>query len=331
MKIFSLVGAILFCSLAAGKSFATDSNRKPDVIVATDGSGDVKTVKEAMTRVPENNRKRFVIFIKRGIYNEDINIAETKPYVTFRGEHAKETKLTFSVNSAAAATSWPWCSVHVGGQDFHAENITFENSFGVGAQAHAVAANADRLVFRNCRFLGRQDTLYAKAGRHFFQNCHIKGTKDFICGQAAAVFENCTVHSIADGYIAAPMRFSPTEPSGLIFVRCKLTATKIRDGVFLGRPWGPHGRAVYLETEMGGHIRPEGWNNWANSANEKTAYFAEYDCRGAGANPAGRVKWIHQLTAEKAREFEAENFLKGKDGWNPKKSDDEWLEKIPPQ
>ena len=321
MKICPLVRAILFCGLVAGKSSAAEADRKPDVVVAADGSGDVKTLKEALSRVPTNNRERFVIFIKRGIYNEQITVAASKGNLSLLGENAEETKITSSVNSAAGGSSWPpGCSAYIGADNFRAENITFENSFGAGAQAMAVVANADRLVFRNCRFLGSQDTLYAKAGRQYFQNCYIEGSRDFICGQAAAVFEDCRLHSKGDGYIAAPMRLSSAEPGGLVFLHCKATGEKIRNGVFLGRPWGPYGRAVYLETDMGAHIRSEGWNNWDKPASEKTAYFAEYNSKGAGANPARRVSWAHQLTTAEARQFEPENFLKGNDGWNPKDS-----------
>ena len=301
------------------------------MVVAADGSADVKTLREAINRVPEKNRKRFVIFIKPGVYNEQITITASKPYVSFVGEKADETILTFKVNSADAGAARPWCSVYLGGNDFQAENITFENPFGPGAQAMAVVANADRLIFNNCRFLGWQDTLYAKAGRQYFANCYIEGSKDFICGAAAAVFENCTLHSKRDGYIAAPMRFSAADPGGFVFIRCKLTGTKTGDGSFLGRPWGPYGRAVYLETEMGPHIRGEGWDNWGKAPNEKTAHFAEYNSRGPGANLAARVKWVQPLQADQARQFEAENFLQGDDRWNPKKADDRWLEKSPPR
>jgi len=321
LKICSLVRVILFCGLIAAKSHAAESDRKSDLIVAADGSGDVKTVTEALSRVPTNNRKRFVIFIKRGIYNEQITVAASKGNLSLLGENTEETKITSNVNSAAGGSSWPpRCSAYIGADNFRAENITFENSFGAGAQAMAVVANADRIVFRNCRFLGSQDTLYAKAGRQYFQNCYVEGSRDFICGQAAAVFEDCRLHSKADGYIAAPMRLSSGESGGLIFLHCKATGEKIRNGVFLGRPWGPYGRAVYLESDFGAHIRSEGWNNWDKPASEKTAYFAEYNSKGAGANPARRVQWAHQLTTAEARQFEPENFLKGNDGWNPKDS-----------
>ena len=306
-----------------------------DLTVAADGSGNVKTVSEAIERVPENNKKRFTIFIKKGVYHEQIRIPAAKPFITLIGESAENTKLSFDINNKRAGTTSAAYAVYIGGHDFHAENLTFENSFDykpglAGSQAVAVLSEADRLVFKNCKFLGWQDTLYAKNGRQYFENCYIEGHVDFIFGQAAAVFDNCTIHSKADGYIAAPMRFSEKEPSGFVFNNSKLTGANVEKGVFLARPWRAFGRTVFLNTTMGAHIRPEGWNNWGKAENERTAYFAEFNSSGAGAKMKERVKWMHQLSKEDSKKFETENFLKGKDGWNPKTATGDWLEKTKP-
>ena len=338
MKIFLLITLILCFGLmnihAETQFFFA---KKPDLTVAADGSGDVKTVSEAIARVPEDNQKRFVIFIRKGVYTEQIRIPASKPFISFIGESAENTKLSFDINNKRAGTTSAAYAIYIGGHDFYAENITFENSFDYkanakagGTQAVAVLSEADRLVFKNCRFLGWQDTLYAKNGRQYFENCYIEGHVDFIFGQAAAVFDNCTIHSKADGYIAAPMRFAANEPSGFVFINSKLTGAGIEKGVFLARPWRAYGRTVFLNTEMGAHIRAEGWNNWGNAENERTAYFAEFNSKGAGAKMTERAKWIHQLTAAEARQFETENFLKGKDGWNPRNATGDWLEKTKP-
>ncbi len=346
MKFFRLISTILIFGLAATSGVAAQTAgqnpkseiRNPksyDLTVAQDGSGDVKTVGEAIERVPENNKKRFVIRIKKGIYTEQLGIPVNKPLIKLVGESAENTKLTFNISNKTAGTTSAAYAFYVGGHDFHAENLTFENSHkfekgGQGQQAVAVLSEADRVVFKNSRFLGWQDTLYAKNGRQYFENCYIEGNVDFIFGQAAAVFENCVIHSKGDGYITAPMRFAADEPGGFVFINAKLTATDFDKGVFLGRPWRAFGRTVFLNSEMGAHIRAEGWHNWGKTENEKTAYFAEFNSKGAGAKMESRVKWIHQLTKEEAEKFEAENFLKGKDGWNPKKADDNFSENTAP-
>ena len=125
-------------------------------------------------------------------------------------------------------------------------------------------------MVRKCRFLAWQDTLYAKNGRQYYLDSYIEGRVDFIFGQAAAVFETCEIHSKADGYLTAPMRFAANEPAGFVFNKCRLTASNTKDGVYLGRPWRDYGRTVFLNTEMGEHIRPDGWNHWLPER-EKTA------------------------------------------------------------
>ncbi len=319
MKVLSFTFFILIFS-AAGIFAQNENDSKADLIVAKDGIGDFKTITEAIAKVPENNKKRFVIFIKKGVYKEQITIPATKPFISLIGESAENTKLTFDLTNKIAGSTSASYSFYVGGHDFYAENITFENSFGKGSQAVAVLTDADRLIFKNSRFIGWQDTLYAKNGRQYFENCYIEGAVDFIFGQAAAVFENCEIHSKADGFIAAPMRFAADEPSGFVFDNCKLTGENKENGVFLARPWRDYGRTVFLNTKMDAHIRAEGWNNWLPER-EKTAYFAEYNSTGAGAKTNQRVKWAHQLTKDEAKVFQVENFLKGADGWNPKLKD----------
>jgi PelA/Pel-15E family pectate lyase len=300
---------IFFLSLTA--VFAIS---KTDIIVASDGSGDFISVQEAMLKVPNNNTKEFVIYIKSGIYKEQIKVLSSN--VTLIGESKKNTKLTFNLSNKDVGSTSASYSFYVAGNDFRAENLTFENSFGVGSQAVAVLVEADKAIFKNCNFLGWQDTLYAKNGRQLYQDCYIEGDVDFIFGQATVYFENCVIHSKGDGYIAAPMRFAADEASGFVFNRCKLTGENIKKGVYLARPWRPFGRAVFLNSQMGEHIKNEGFNNWNNISNENTAYFAEFNSSGKGAKSDERVKWSKQLTKEESKQFEVEKFLLG---WNPDK------------
>lgn len=320
---------VLYIFLAVLAAAGSAAAQKAALTVAADGSGDVRTVQEAINRVPDNNPKRFVIAIKPGTYREQVRIPASKPYISLIGTDAEKTLLTYSISNKEAGSTSAAFAVYVGGHDFHAENISFENSFGTGSQAVAVLVEADRAVFKKCRFLGWQDTLYAKNGRQYYIDSYIEGHVDFIFGQAAAVFENCHIHSKGDGYITAPMRFAADEPAGFVFRKCRLTSSNTSSGIYLGRPWRDYGRTVFIDTQIDASVRPEGWHHW-QPEREKTAYLAEYKSKGPGANDAARVKWSHQLTDAEAATFSTEAFLKGKDGWNLKTADDAWLERTRP-
>jgi pectinesterase len=205
----------------------------------------------------------------------------------------------------------------VNGAEFEAENLTFENSFGTGSQAVALSIHSDRAVFRNCRFSGWQDTLYAASGRQYYRDCYIEGHVDFIFGNATAVFDHCEIRSRGRGYLTAHSRTTPEAPTGFVFDHCKLTGENTGEGVYLGRPWRACSRVVYLDCWMDGHIRPEGWNNWGKAENEKTAWYAEFGSSGPGARAGERVAWAHSLSAAEAAAFRPAAFLRGDDGWNP--------------
>jgi len=120
----------------------------------------------------------------------------------------------------------------------------------------AISVHSDRAVFRNCRFLGMQDTLYAASGRQYYVDSYIAGHVDFIFGNAAAVFDHCQIHSRGTGYVAAESRTMADGAQGFVFTHCRLTADAGVHDVFLGRPWRNYSRVVYLECWMGDHIRP---------------------------------------------------------------------------
>jgi PelA/Pel-15E family pectate lyase len=300
-----------------------------DIVVASDGSGNAKTVLQANEKVPANNKRRVVIRLKPGTYFEQVRVPVDKAFISFVGESAETTKITFNLSNKAAGSTSASYSVYIGGHDFRAENITFENSFGTGSQAVAVLVEADRAVFKNCRFLGWQDTLYAKNGRQYYKDCYFEGNVDYIFGQASAVFENCLIHSKGDGYITAPMRFGADEPSGFVFINSTLTSENTTNGIYLGRPWRDYGRTVFINTKMDAEVRPEGWHHW-EPHREKTAFFAEYGSTGIGARPDARVAWAHKLSDADVKEFSVEYFLGGRDGWNPHRSADPWLERTKP-
>ena len=207
-------------------------------------------------------------------------------------------------------------SCYIYAPDFYAENITFENTAGRVGQAVACFVSADRAVFRHCRFLGNQDTLYTY-GRHcrqYYDECYIEGTVDFIFGWSTAVFNRCTIRSVGNGYVTAPST-DEGEAYGYVFFDCNLTASEEVDKVYLSRPWRPYGQAVFIRCRLGKHIVPEGWHNWGKKEAEKTVYYAEYESTGEGACPEQRASFSRQL--ENTDDFTLEKILGGDDGWNP--------------
>lgn len=293
-------------------------------VVAQDGSGDFTTVQAAINAVPDYRKAGPTrIYIKKGMYKEKIVIAESKQNVQLIGEDG--AVLTYddyaqkpNIFGEGKGTSGSG-SIYIFGPDFFAENITFENTSGPVGQAVACHVAGDRAVFRRCRFLGFQDTLYTfgENTREYYEDCYIEGTVDFIFGKATAVFNRCELRSKrTGGFLTAPA--TPQGSNyGYVFYDCKLTADEgVEAGsVWLSRPWRPYGKTVFIRCEMGQHIRPEGWNNWGKTDNERTAYYAEYQCYGKGADTSRRVAWSHQL--KDANAYVMTNILKGADGWNP--------------
>jgi pectinesterase len=292
-------------------------------VVAADGSGDFTTVQEAINAVPDYRKAGPTrILIKKGVYKEKIVIPGSKTGVNLVGEDG--VVLTYddfadklNVFGEKMGTSGSG-SIYIFGSDFSAENITFENSSGPVGQAVACHVAADRAVFRRCRFLGFQDTLYTfgEGTRQYYEDCYIEGTVDFIFGKATAVFNHCEIHSKrSGGYLTAPATPQGCK-YGYVFNNCRLTAAPnvAAGSVWLSRPWRPYAKAVFIRCDMGKHIRPEGWNNWGNPDNESTAFYAEYQSYGEGAS-TNRAGWSHQLSD--AGDYEVAVVLQGKDQWNP--------------
>ena len=298
--------------------------RRYDFVVAKDGSGDFFTVQEAINAVP-NFRKnvRSNILIRKGEYKECVIVPECKinvalyaeegAVITGDGYASKPNGLGETMSTSGSST------MYIYAPDFYAEGLTVANTAGRVGQAVACFVDGDRAHFRNCRFLGNQDTLYTygKDSRQYYDSCYVEGTVDFIFGWSTAVFKDCTIHSLAKGYVTAPST-DEGKPYGYVFWNCRLTAEDGVDGVYLSRPWRPYAQAVYVECEMGGHIDPVGWNNWGKESNEKTAYYAEYKSTGDGANPKARAAFSHQL--DDASKYAPETVLQGTDGWNPVKN-----------
>ncbi|MCE7054382.1 pectinesterase family protein [Algoriphagus sp. AGSA1] len=310
---------LCFCSLLTqGQEF--------DFVVASDGSGDFKTIQEAFDAVPDFRKNETRIQLKPGVYKEKLVLAASKTNVSLIGEDAETTLVThddfaqkknkFGEEMGTTGST----SFFVFGDGFYAKNITFENSAGPVGQAVAVRVDGDKVIFEQCRFLGFQDTLYPHGdrSRQYYKDCYIEGTVDFIFGWSTAVFENCEIFSKKGGsYVTAASTEEATE-FGFVFINCKLTGEGENGSAYLGRPWRDYAKTVFINTEMGSHIKPEGWHNWSKPHAEQTAFYAEYGSTGPGAKAAERVSWSHQLTEDEAEIYTVKAVLAGEDGWDPK-------------
>jgi pectinesterase len=259
-----------------------------------DGSPTFATIGEALTTVPEENNKPFIIYIGKGQYYEKLNVK--KANVTLLGESWNEAIISYNATGDTPGpngerySTWGCSTLHITAPDFRAENLTIENGFDYPANAtksegdstkvhnpQAVAlmtdSASDRAVFRNCLIRGYQDTFFANAGRHYLYQCRIMGHVDFIFGAGQAVFEDCDIVSRnrkkknPTGYVTAPstpVRF----PYGFLFIDCRLIRENPdipKGSVRLGRPWHPNadphisGSTIFINCYMDDHIGPEGY------------------------------------------------------------------------
>lgn len=298
--------------------------------VAQDGSANFKTIQEAIYAVRDLSQQQVTIFIKNGVYREKLVIPSWKTNITLKGESRDSTIITYDdyagkklaardeflkMDSIRTYTSY---TVLIEGNDCRIESLTIRNTAGRVGQAVALHVEGDRFSAFDCKLLGNQDTLYAATqnSRQFYQLCFIEGTTDFIFGEATVVFADCVINSLSNSYITTAST-RPGQQYGFVFISCRLIADPAVTKVYLGRPWRPYAKTVYVNTYMDKHIVKEGWHNWNNTANEQTALYAEYNSSGPGADKEGRVKWAKRLTAKQRKKYTAENILKGYDKWSP--------------
>ena len=291
-----------------------------DFVVAKDGSGDFFTVQEAIDAAPDYCKQdETTIYVKDGIYEEKVTIPANKQKIHLIGQSSEKTVITWcdyakktgstGYEMGTSATS----TVFLYGSDFLAENITFENSAGEGkeiGQACAITVDADRVAFINCRFLANQDTIYTygKGQKQYFRNCWIEGTTDFIFGASTCWFEDCTILCKKDSYITAAST-PQNEEFGYVFRNCQVMHADGVAKVYLGRPWRSYAKTVFINCELGEHIRPEGWHNWNKPYAEETTFYAEYGSKGPGSE-GSRVEWSHVLKKKDLKKYTPENVLK---------------------
>ncbi|OAY54065.1 pectinesterase [Manihot esculenta] len=299
---------------------------KANAVVAKDGTGNYRTISEAIKAASGG---RFVIYVKAGVYKEKIHT--NKDGITLIGDGKYSTVITGD-DSVAGGSSMPGSATFtITGDGFIARDIGFENTAGPrGEQALALYIASDHSVLYRCSIAGYQDTLFAQALRQFYRECDIYGTIDFIFGNAAAIFQNCYVvlrrpREGAYNVILANGRTDPGQNTGFSLQNCRITASSDFSPVkhnyesYLGRPWKEYSRAVIMESSIDDAIHSRGWIEWPGERSYyKTLYFAEYMNTGPGAGTSKRVNWpgFHVIGAQEAVKFTVGNFIGGT-SWLP--------------
>ena len=316
---------LIFAALAQMAAMAAGPYDNPDtLVVARDGTGQFRTVNEAVEVCRAFMEYHKVILVKSGTYKEKVVIPSWLDNIEILGEDVNTTVITYDDHANIRLESiekgmgtFRTYTVKVEGNDITLKNITIENNSARLGQAVALHTEGDRLKVVGCRLLGHQDTVYTgKAGtRIYFAGCYIEGTTDFIFGPSTAWFEDCTIHSKANSYVTAAS--TPKDVKyGYVFNRCRLTAESGIDKVYLGRPWRPYAYTLFMNCEIGSHIVPAGWHNWGNKDNEQTARYLEYNNAGPGAATKERAAWSRQLTKKEVKEL-TEHFFDRADSWKP--------------
>ncbi|GAB2294137.1 hypothetical protein Dimus_028356 [Dionaea muscipula] len=259
--------------LLQSSSAASSAN----LVVAQDGSGNYKTIGEALTAAASRaGSGRFIIHIKAGVYAE--NIATKLKNIMLIGDGVASTIITGSRSVVGGSTTFNSATFAVTGGGFIAQGITFRNTAGPSNhQAVALRSGSDLSVFYQCGFEGYQDTLYTYSLRQFYKGCNIYGTVDFIFGNAAVVFQGCNI-------------------------------------TYPGRPWRAYSRTVVMETYLDSLINAAGWLEWDGTFALSTLFYAEYHNSGPGSSTAGRVKWPGYkviTSSTRGNEFIVANFIAG--------------------
>jgi len=340
MRFFACIVSLLSTAVLAQDVHVKVDPKGGGGITSTDS---YTTIQQALDHAPEAPRGRIYISIVPGTYRERINVTQNRPRVTLLGlgKDPSEVVIVAGQNAKSAGGTFFTETAEINGENFEADNVTFQNDAGPTGQAVAAAVRSDHAVFKHCRFLGDQDTLFADYGRQYYVDSYIEGGVDFIFGNATAVFERDEIHEIRSGYLTAQSRTAPDQTTGYVIDHSKVTSSiptpnapapqtsPYNDGVFrpgtappehtgfyLGRPWRLYSRVVVMNTELAVRLNPAGWSVWGKNDPTPRAFYAEFNNSGPGWKPKDRVAWSHQLTAKEAEAFSAKNFLAGADHWD---------------
>ncbi|KAI5575611.1 hypothetical protein BDE02_10G222600 [Populus trichocarpa] len=302
---------------------SSDLKKKADVVVAKDGSGKYKRISDALKNVPEKSKKRYVIYVKKGIYFENVRVEKKQWNVMMIGDGMKETIVSASLNVVDGTPTFSTATFAVFGKGFIARDMGFRNTAGaIKHQAVALMSNADMSAFYRCSMDAFQDTLYAHANRQFYRECNIYGTVDFIFGNSAVVIQSSSIlprkpMQGQQNTITAQGKIDPNQNTGISIQNCTIWPYGDLSSVktFLGRPWKNYSTTVFMRSMMGSLIDPAGWLPWTGNTAPPTIFYSEFENFGPGASTKNRVKWkgLKTITNKQASKFTVKAFIQGEE------------------
>lgn len=299
------------------------------ILVSPSGDKAYRSIQEAIDALPARGGD---ILIAPGIYREKVKVGKSGVHIRGTGKKPEDTVVVYGDGAIKVGGTVHSATMDASGDDFRLDNLTVQNDYSLDpvnppSQAVALAITGDKDVITHTRLLGAQDTLFANKGpngrraRQYFSDCYIEGHVDYIFGNAKAYFQRCELHGIANQAVVytAQSKDSPEEDSAYVFDHCTLTADPAARGIALGRPWRSYATVIFLSTKMNAPVIAEGWIEWDRDKTNRlmTAYYAEYQSTGIGANLRGREPYSHQLTDDEARQWSLKSFFADDTNWLP--------------
>ena len=304
-----------------------------------------ESLQAVIDSIPEDSLRPFVVRVAPGRYREKVRVGGRRAKLSLVADDPAPGKTVVSWNDTPSTPGPNGKGLGTSGSatltvdipDFTMEGFTVENTgtperlAATGGkeqagQCVALLAKGDRNVFRNCRFLGWQDTVFAGGSvgetpaRQYFENCRIEGSVDFIFGGSVALFKDCEIHSVNGGFVTAGSHAEDL-PFGYVFMDCRVTCV---DGkkTSLGRPWRPYANVTWIGCDFGDAVVPEGWSDWTTDCGKRVYRSAEYGCtsKGETKRPAhieigGKPELEDRLFAAGFRKVS--DIIAGPDDWRP--------------
>uniref|UniRef100_A0A6N2M0G2 Pectinesterase inhibitor domain-containing protein n=1 Tax=Salix viminalis TaxID=40686 RepID=A0A6N2M0G2_SALVM len=279
---------------------SSDLKKKANVVVAKDGSGKYKRISDALKNVPQKSKKRYVIYVKKGVYFENVRVEKKQWNVMIIGDGMKETIVSASLNVVDGTPTFSTATFAVFGKGFIARDMGFRNTAGaIKHQAVALMSNADMSAFFRCSMDAFQDTLYLLSSK----------TATSCPGNLCKASRTPSLHK---GQV------DPNQNTGISIHNCTIWPYGDLSSVktYLGRPWKNYSTTVFMRSMMGSLIDPTGWLPWTGNTAPPTIFYAEFQNFGPGASTKNRVKWkgLKTITNKQASKFTVKEFIQG-DGW----------------